>query len=85
MNLELPYSTSDTALAAYLIAEGYELHEIDYSSPRFEFIFTNGNDKITKDVDLYITSKALVDPATYNRVYRRLTRIIRNQSQWWGE
>ena len=78
------YKTSDTALAAYLIASKYELQNIDYSQPRFQFVFQEDGG-IKPATDLYITSQALVDPATYNRIYRRLTRTLHKQLQWGDE
>lgn len=79
------FSTSDTALATYLICEGYVLEDIDYSQPRYEFRFKNDGPKIQEHVRLYLTSKALVDPATFTRVNRKLTRLLKNQLQWWDE
>lgn len=78
------YKTSDTALAAYLIASKYELQDIDYSQPRFQFVFQEDGG-VKPAADRYITSQALVDPATYNRIYRRLTRTLHKQLQWGDE
>ena len=79
------YSTTDTALATYLIVEGFTLNAIDYSKPRYEFIFSNNADEIQEHATKYISGNALVDPATYNRVNKKLLRIVKNQLQWWGE
>jgi len=78
------YKTSDTALAAYLITAKYALDSIDYSKARFQFIFQADNG-ISPAADLYLTSQALVDPATFNRIYRRLTRTLHRQLQWGEE
>ena len=78
------YSTSDTSLAAYLVTEGFPLTSIDYSNPRYSFAF-DGNvdeDVIQEKSQLYITGKALVDPAAYNRIFRILTKTVRNREQW---
>lgn len=79
------YSTSDTALATYLICEGFQLEEIDYAQPRYVFKFADNNTTLQEHAQLYITGKALVDPATFTRVNRKLTRLIKNQLQWWSE
>ncbi len=76
--------TSDTALAAYLISTDYMLSLIDYSQPRYLFVFPD-NDGIDQAVNAFITSKALVDPATYNRIIRKLTRTLHRQLQWGKE
>jgi hypothetical protein len=80
------YTTTDTSLAAYLITKSYIPKSIDYNQERFLFAFENSNGRNLESLaNDYITSNALVDPLTYNRVYRRLLRIIRNRSQWGDE
>lgn len=79
------YTTTDTALATYLIVEGFTLDKIDYSQPRFEFTFKNATTDIQEHALKYITGKALVDPATYTRVNRKLLRLLKNQQQWEDE
>ena len=78
------YQTSDTSLATYLITEGFTLVDIDYSQPRYVFLFEDNYDKLVEHEHKYITSKAKVDPATYSRVNRKLMRAIKNQLQWRG-
>jgi len=75
------YTTTDTALAAYLIASGYPLSGIDYSGPRYEFLFDTSN-QIRADADAYLTGQALVNPSAYSRINKKLMRIIRRQIQW---
>lgn len=79
---EHQYKTSDTALATYLIVEGFIPLEIDYSKPRYEFIFANGDDKLSELATKYLTGQARVDPATYTRINRALMRLIKNEQQW---
>lgn len=79
------YTTTDTALATYLIVEGFTLDKIDYSQPRFEFTFKNDTDNIQEHATKYISGNALVDPAAYNRVNKNLLRIVKKQLQWGGE
>ena len=76
------YTTTDTALATYLIVEGFILDKIDFSQPRFEFTFKNASADIQEHATKYITGKALVDPAAFTRVNRKLQRCIRKQLQW---
>lgn len=79
------YKTTDTALAAYLITLNHIPQDIDYDKPRFEFTFNQNGESINQLATQYITGNARVDPATYNRVYRKLLRIIRNRLQWSDE
>ena len=74
------FITSDTALATFLITSGYFIERIDYSKPRFEFVFeTNGARQLA---DQYISGKALTEPNAFNRINRKLLRIISKQVQW---
>jgi len=75
------YSTSDTALATFLITSGHHVIEIDYSKPRFEFSFTD-SDKLRELATNYITGQALTEPIAFDRINKKLLRIIRNQRQW---
>ena len=79
------YSTSDTALATYLICQGFEIESIDYSQPRYEFIFANDSPVLQDHARLYTIGKALVDPAIFTRVNRKITRLLKNQLQWENE
>ena len=75
------YSTSDTALATFLITSGYSLYNIDYSKPRFEFLFQD-SPKLRIFASQYVTGQALTEPITFNRINKKLLRLIRNQHQW---
>ncbi len=79
---EQSYKTTDTALATYLITEGFIPTEIDYSKPRYEFVFPNGNSQLQDLASKYITGQARVDPATFARINRALMRLIKNEQQW---
>lgn len=78
------YSTSDTALATYLLTEGFTLLDIDYSQPRYLFHFDGDPQTLREREHLYIAGRATVDPAVYSRVNKRLMRAIKNHLQWWG-
>ncbi len=75
------YRTSDTALASYLITQGFNLRAIDYSLPRFEYGFPMSGE-IQEQATKYIAGQALTEPNTFNRVNRKLLRIISKQLQW---
>ena len=75
------FKTSDTALASYLITQGFILQSVDYSQPRFEFIFPDSLE--TKEhASKYLIGKALTNPAVFNKVNRKLLRIVRQKIQW---
>jgi len=76
------YRTSDTPLAAYLITQGNLPAEIDYTEPRYEVVFAGNADSIRKSASEYSAGLAQVEPIVYNRILRKLNRILRNQIQW---
>ena len=78
------YQTSDSSLASYLICEGFVPSEIDYSQPRYVFVFEENPDKLQIYEHKYLAGKARVDPSIYNRIHHKLMRAIHNQIQWWG-
>jgi len=79
--VEQRFSTSDTALATFLVVSGFPVLTIDYSQPRFEFLFLDING-IRQLADAYITGRALTEPSAFNRVNRKLLRIIAKREQW---
>jgi len=78
------WKTSDTALASYLIVSGFVLQSIDYSQPRFEFAFIQ-SPEIQEHSSKFLIGRALTDPVVFNKVNKKLLRIIRNQIQWGDE
>lgn len=76
------YATTDTSLAAYLYCEGFKIVDIDYSSNRASIIFEEDNAQIREHERLYYTDKATITPATYARISKRLSTIIRRQLFW---
>ncbi len=79
------FPTTDTALATYLLCEGFTLNLIDYSEhPRYQFIFDDPDSKIPEFARLYLTGQARVDPSTFHRINRKLVSAIKNQYQWLG-
>jgi hypothetical protein len=81
VDLAIFYPTSDTPLACYLITSGFNLEAIDYSGPRYQFIFKR-SPEIQGHANLYISGKALTDPADFARVNKKLLRIISRRIQW---
>jgi len=75
------YRTSDTALASYLISSGFVLRTINYSQPRFEFTFPLSVE-IQEHASKYLIGTALTNPSIFNKVNRKLLRIVRQQIQW---
>ena len=75
------HKTSDTALASYLIASGFALQSIDYSQPRYEFAFLQ-SPEIQEHASKFLIGRALTDPVVFNKVNKKLLRIIRNRIQW---
>jgi hypothetical protein len=75
------YSTAETALATYLVCEGFKLLSIDYSSSRYVFKFNSNSDILTLS-EKYLTGKALVDPAKFTRINKTLLHLVKNQLQW---
>lgn len=72
-------TTTDTALASYLVTEGYQIISIDYSQPRFEYTFDR---PITELAAKYISGNALTDPSDFIRVNKKLLRVIAKRLQW---
>ena len=82
----MEYKTSDTPLAAYLITQGYLPLAIDYSTPpRYEIIFANASKDIHDLASRYTAGLSRVEPIAFNRILRKLNRILRNQQQWGDE
>ena len=81
--LQGKYETSNTALAAYLISEGFSLSEIDYSDPqRANFIFPNNNESLSQCARNFQMAQAKGNIVLFFNSYRTLLRKIRNESEW---
>ena len=81
MNQDNTYRTSDTTLATFLVTKQFALLYVDYSKPRFEFVFPE-SEQIQDAATKYVSGNALTDPSVFARVNRKLLRIIRKQCQW---
>ena len=76
------FKTDDTSLAAYLYCMGFRIIEIDYSNTRAKIFFSKNSPKIHEHEQLYYTDKATITPATYSRIHKRLSTVIRRQLPW---
>jgi hypothetical protein len=74
------FKTSDTALAAYLISEGFNTPDIEYSNgTRAYFIFTKENNDITKYVGDFDTARAVGNIVLFFNAYQTLLRRIKER------
>jgi hypothetical protein len=77
------FSTTETALAAYLISEGFELSHIDYTESQYAYFFKESPNKdINFHTVQYMSNKAQSDPKVILATNKKLLRIIRRQIQW---
>jgi hypothetical protein len=81
-SLPQPYKTNDTSLAAYLYCKGFRIIDIDYTNPRADIYFDKDTPEIREHARLYFTDIAQVTPASYSRISKRLSTILRNRTQW---
>lgn len=75
------FRTSDTSLGAFLVISQFALLYIDYSKPRFEFVFPDSAE-IQKAATNYVSGNARTEPSSFARVSRKLLRVVRKQCQW---
>lgn len=69
------YETSDLALAAALIEQGYNLSHVDTSNPRAAFIFVS-SPELDISVARYWQEKLTVNPKSYFDTIRHLKSRI---------
>jgi hypothetical protein len=74
------FRTSDTALAAYIQLEGFQIIDVDPSGQRSVFVFSpqETDPKILELNKLFYSGKAKVEPSNYLRNYKVLTRHARD-------
>lgn len=73
------FRTSDTPLAAYLLSEGFNLLDIDYSNTkRFVFVFANDSKKLADFTRQYHLAKARGNIVSFFSAYKHLLFKIRN-------
>jgi len=80
------FSTPNTALAAYLISEGFELTDKDTSNPsHIVFIFHNSSVKLSELVHAFNIGKATGNITTFYHVYRDLVDLTRRERRLYGD
>ena len=84
MPSDTQFKTTDSSLASFLITSGHKLISIDYSQPRYELYFEESPDIPTlKDLqNKFLLGTALTNPSVFDKVNKKLLRIIRSQIQW---
>ncbi len=70
---------STTALAAYLISEGFDAPEIVYEGDRASFIFQNKNHELDKFITDYDTARAMGNIVLFFNAYQALLRRIKER------
>jgi len=74
------YRTSDTALAAYLISEGYDFPAIEYENGyRAFFVFQNPKTDIDKIISNFDTARAKGNIVLFFNAYQNLLRRIKEK------
>jgi len=73
------FRTSDTALAAYLISEGYGVPDIEYNGSRASFIFSKENQQIEKSIGDWDTARAEANVVLFFNAYQNLLRRIKER------
>ena len=73
------YKTSDTALAAYLITEGFGIPDIEYNGSRAFFIFSKENPQLEKYINDWDTARAITNAALFFYAYQNLLRRIKER------
>ena len=74
------FKTSDTALSAYLVSEGYGTPDIEYSNgARAFFIFSGKNIKRDKSISDFDSARAKGNIVLFFNAYQTLLRRIRER------
>lgn len=74
------FRTSDTALAAYLVSEGFGTPDIEFNNgTRAFFLFSRDNPKIDKHINAWDCAKATGNVVMFFQAYQTLLRRIRER------
>ena len=73
------FKTSNTALAAYLISEGFGIPDIDYNGTKAFFIFPRDNSRLDKCIRDYDTIQAEGNIVCFFNAYQSLIRRIKER------
>lgn len=71
------YSTSDTALAAWLYASGFELQDVDNSEFPAVFHFENSSQKLPQLIHDFQMGEAVGNIAAFFRAYKILLSKVK--------
>lgn len=72
------FTTHDTALAAYLISQGFELLDTDFSNPNsVVFCFEKDSKALEEAVKSYQVGTAEGNISAFHRAYRKLIKRVR--------
>lgn len=78
----MSYSTSNTTIAAYLVYSQVPLVEFKRDGVQCKFVFEDVPEELLLTMKL---NAALVEPFGYISVYKRLTRLARNNEGGFDE
>lgn len=73
------FKTSDTALAAYLVSEGYNTPDIDFNGNKAYFLFSPKDSKLEKSISEFDTARAEGNIVLFFNAYQSLLRRIRER------
>ncbi len=80
MSLNESFRTSDTALAAYLVSEGFGTPEIEFNNgSRAFFVFSKNNPKIEDSIGAWDVGRAKGNVVMFFQAYQTLLRRIRER------
>ena len=77
MPLEETFKTSDTALSAYLVSEGFGTPEIEFNNGRRATFIFNKTDKLEKHISNYDAARAKGNIVLFFNAYQNLLRRIK--------
>ena len=80
MSLNESFKTSDTALSAYLVSEGFGTPKIEFNNgARATFVFSRENPDISKSINEFDTARATGNIVLFFNAYQVLLRRIRER------
>jgi len=80
MSLTNSFRTSDTALSAYLVSEGFGTPDIEFpNGTRAFFLFSKENPVIDKSISAFDSARAIGNIVLFFNAYQTLLRRIRER------
>ena len=73
------FKTSNTALAAYLIEQGFGMPDIEYNGSRAYWLFPTENPKIKQAVSDFETARAMTNAVLFFNAYQNLLVRIKER------